>query len=284
MSVLFGSDIFQFIKNCISTIRFEDIFDIIAMSFIIYQVLKFVRNTRTAQLLKGILLYIAIMLVSQFLNMNATSFVLKSAFDVGILAVLIMFQPELRKVLEQIGKGGMKKYFNPDERLRDNFESQNAVNEVINAAAHLSAANTGALIVFEREIKISEIIESGVAVDSKISSQLLENIFFVNTPLHDGAVIIRNGRVAAAACLLPLTDNKRLSTELGTRHRAAIGISEASDALALVVSEETGTISLAKGGKLIRGLPLNTLKEELLTGLYGEQKPEKKHIIGRRKK
>ena len=280
----FLNDFLEFLKNCISTMKIIDILDILVLGFIIYQVLKFVRNTRTAQLLKGILLYAVIMLVSRFLKMNATSFVLQSTFDVGILAVLIMFQPELRKVLEQIGKGSVTKFFNPDDNSRENEGAKHDVDEVMSAVAHLSAAGTGALIVFEREIKISEIIETGVSIDAKISAPLLENIFFVNTPLHDGAVIIRDGRINAAGCLLPLTENQRLSMELGTRHRAAIGVSEASDALSLVVSEETSTISLARGGKLIRGLPLNALKEELLTGLYGEVKGEKKHIIGRRKK
>lgn len=278
------TDFIKYISNCVATSRWNDYVDILVVTFIIYQALKFFRNTRAAQLLKGIIFFVIVMQLADLLNMNATSYLLRGTLQFGVLALLIMFQPELRKVLEQVGKGSLKRLFTADENKLKVESEGKMVDEICNAAFYLSAAHTGALIVFERGLHLNEIINTGVIINSDISSSLIESIFFPRSPLHDGAIIIKNGKVKAASCLLPLSESDEISMELGTRHRAALGLSEASDAVILVVSEQTSTISVASAGVLKRGFTKESLNKELSKYFDSEEKKEKKHRVWRVKK
>ena len=234
------------------------------------------RTTRSMQLIKGIFVLLVTFQLSAWLNLYMINYVLRNAINFGIIALLVIFQPELRSALERIGRTKFNGLFNFDDEIS---QSEEVVRQVCIAAENLSATKTGALMVIERHTKISDIIRTGVEMDSNISSELLENIFVPNTPLHDGAVIIRDDRILAAACVLPLTQDPNLSTELGTRHRAALGITESSDALVVVVSEETGKISLAIDGSLTRNLNADALSKALLKFLSpDEEKPIKKII------
>ena len=219
--------------------------------------LKLIKETRAMQLLKGVLILFAILEVSSWLHLNTLNYLLKSAMQVGMFAIVVIFQPELRSLLEKMGRSKVGRPINIATGPMDTQD--HAISEIVRAAENLSASKTGALIVMERETKLGDVIGTGTLIDAEVSSALLENIFVPNTPLHDGAVIIRGDRVHTAGCLLPLTSNENLSRELGTRHRAALGISEASDAFVVVVSEETGKISIALNGSLTRNLTKETL-------------------------
>lgn len=224
--------------------------------------MKFIRETRAGQLVKGITILIIILQLSIWLKLTVVNYLLETTMQVGMFAVLVIFQPELRSILERLGRSKAGSIFtlaaNPDE---NNLEK--SINEIVTAAVNMSSTKTGALIVIERETHLGEIMTSGTHIDSSVSAPLLETIFFHNTPLHDGAVIIRGNRIMNAGCLLPLTSNSNLSRELGTRHRAAIGVSELSDAVVVVVSEETGKISLAINGTMSRNMTADTLKKAL---------------------
>ena len=255
------------INSLIKTIGILDVIDILVVAYFLFRIYLMLKNTRAAVLVKGLLTLGAIMFISRWLNLHVISWVLEKSMTVLIVALPIVFQPELRRALEQIGRGRL---FRKHGEL-DEYEVDEMVNSITSAAIVMgtSAAivmgrrKIGALIVIEREIGLEERIETGVAIDGLISDSLLLNIFEKDTPLHDGAVIIRGNRIAAASCLLPLTEMRNLSQELGTRHRAALGISEQSDAVILVVSEETGTISLARNGTLQRYLTADDVKEFL---------------------
>lgn len=238
----------------------SDILDILIVAYIIYKIIFWIKETRAWVLFKGILVIFALAAVAMLLKLNTILWILSNTISVGIIAVIVVFQPELRKALEQLGKG---KFFTACARSSeetDDKAAQRTVDEIVKAAEKMGSVKTGALILIEQKVPLGDFERTGIPVDAIVSSQLLINIFEHNTPLHDGAVIVRRNRVAAATCFLPLTDSNEVSMELGTRHRAAIGASEVSDAYVIVVSEETGAISLARGGVLYRDLSPEQLK------------------------
>lgn len=245
----------------------KDIVDVAIVSYIIYHIIILVRKTRTMALLKGIFLLLIVWGISSLFNLYTLKWLLNQMFPLGVLTILIIFQPELRRVLEQIGRGG---YFSKSSAI-ESTQLSRMIDEIIRAVRIMASKRVGALIVFERHTGITEMIESGIKMESKISSELLMNIFTPNSPLHDGAVIIRDDIIMAAGCYLPLSENPFISKELGTRHRAAIGVSEVSDAISLIVSEETGQISLS-----INGLIVRDITEESLISKLHEELSEKK--------
>ncbi|AJY75315.1 diadenylate cyclase CdaA [Paenibacillus beijingensis] len=240
----------------------KDLIDVGIVSYIIYKLILLVRGTRAVQLIKGIFVLIATWAVSTWFNLYTLKWLMNQMFTFGVVTVLIIFQPELRRALEQLGRG--KLFARSTSLERDQLNDR--ISEIIKAVQYMSKRKIGALIVFERSTGVNELIESGIPMESKISSELLINIFIPNTPLHDGAVIIRGGQIMAAACYLPLSENPFISKELGTRHRAAIGVSEVCDAVAVVVSEETGQVSLAVGGMIVRDIK----EESLISKLFEE--------------
>lgn len=243
-------------------IRIMDIIDILIVAYAIYKLIKLVRETRAAQLIKGIILLLVAMQLSSLFNLYMVNYVLKNAMQVGVIAIFVVFQPELRRALEKMGRSKFSKVLSFDD---DDIEEKNShtVDQLCQAVKNLSDNRIGALMILERTTKIGDIIRTGVTLNSEVSAELLINIFVPNTPLHDGAVVIRDNKITAAACFLPLTQNSELNIELGTRHRAAIGITETSDCVALVVSEETGKISLALEGTLTRNLTVDSLERAL---------------------
>lgn len=243
----------------------SDVLDILIVAVIIYQLLMLTRQTRGSAVLKGLVLLLLIVGVSDVLGLTALNWLLMSVISNGALVLVILFQPEIRKALEQMGRGAIIEKKRHDE----NDDRERIVSEIIQCLSNLSRRRVGALIVFERKTGLKDVIETGISIDAEISSALLENIFEPNTPLHDGAVVIRDARVMAGACILTLTEGRGISHELGTRHRAAIGISETTDAVVLIVSEETGIISMARGGKLTRHLESKSLRE-ILEGMYDQ--------------
>ena len=246
----------------------RNILDITLLTVLIYNLLKLVSYTRASSLFKGIVFILAMAMISDALEMNAVSWVLQQIISVGVVVLVIVFQPELRRVLEQLGRSKLARQLFGSQKRQRNAQMEQHVSEIVKALIDMSRKKIGALIVIERSTKLGDVIESGTVVDAEISSQLIENIFEPNTPLHDGAMIIRDERIAAAACILQLSDDYSISRELGTRHRAAIGSTEATDAVALIVSEETGIISMTREGKLTRYLDsksLNILLHELFT-------------------
>lgn len=255
------NSVFSFIYQYMKVIRLTDIIDIAIVAFVIYKGVRLIRETRAEQLIKGIVILLVVTQVSEWLQLNAINFILKNTMQVGVTALLVVFQPELRRALEHVGRSKFGNLFNFDENAENDIAK--VIEEIAKAVQTLSQNRIGALIVIERDTKIGDIIRTGITLDSSISAELLVNIFVPNTPLHDGAAIIRENKIKAAACFLPLTQNQELSKELGTRHRAALGISENSDAVAIVVSEETGKISVALSGDLTRNLTVETLKKAL---------------------
>ncbi|MGN1092315.1 MAG: diadenylate cyclase CdaA [Monoglobaceae bacterium] len=248
--------------NQLSLFRVNDIIDIALVSYIVYKALKFIRDTRTIQLLKGIVLVIVVTQVSYFAKLNTMYYILSNFLQMGVIALLIVFQPELRRVLEHVGRTTGEKLFVSHNEF--GAEALQVLREVSKAAQAMSDTRTGALIVIENKDNIDSLISSGVAISAKVSSQLLENIFVPDTPLHDGAAVIRNHRVEVASCVLPLSQNPKINTSYGTRHRAGIGISEESDAVSVIVSEETGKISVAYKGDFTTGYNEDTLRKRLI--------------------
>lgn len=249
----------QFVTRVLTHFRIIDIVDIIIVAFALYKVFMLILGTRAVQLLKGLGILLTVTVISGWLGLNTTNWLLNQAMTVGLVALPIIFYPELRRALEQLGRG---KFFK-STRLLAPKEFEQVLTEVVKGVVALAKVKTGALIVIERETGLNEHIESGLIIDGMITSQLLINIFTENAPLHDGAVIIKGNRIIAATCYLPLSENTDISKDLGTRHRAALGITEQSDALVIIVSEETGVISIAKNGKLTRYLDEKTLREIL---------------------
>ncbi|MCI5837199.1 MAG: diadenylate cyclase CdaA [Veillonellaceae bacterium] len=247
------------LQALLSTIRILDIVDILVVALILYQLYYLIRDTRAVSLLKGLLLLGAFTILSNLLDLHVVNWLLEKSMTVLIVALPIVFQPELRKALERLGQGR----FISRSSIVDDKERLRVIDEVVLACEKMGRERIGALIVFEREVGLNEYSDTGIYVDGVVSEELLGNIFIPNTPLHDGAVLIRDNRVLAAGCLLPLTQDRTLSTELGTRHRAAIGLSEAVDALIVVVSEESGSISYAHGGKIYRHLDGENLRNML---------------------
>ncbi len=252
---------FGLLLNIISEIRFFDIIDILAVAFIIYKCIAFFRDTRAGQLIKGIAILIVIWLLAQWFNLVTIKWLLYKVFDSAIIVAVLLFQPELRRALERMGRSrfGM---FNKSNDI-DVEKTEACISSICKAAGSMQDQRIGALIVYERNTLLGEIINTGTEIDADVSSALISNIFFPNTPLHDGAMIVRENKIAAAGCILPLVQNDNLNSSLGTRHRAAIGISEISDAIVIVVSEETGIISIAENGKIERDFNTVTLYAEL---------------------
>ena len=240
----------------ISTIGLLDIVDILVVAIILYKVYEMLENTRAITLVKGLLVLLGVTLVCNALELHVISWLLQKAVTLIFVALPIVFQPELRRGLEHLGQGR----FLGNGTLLDDEQARSVVHELTRAVRTLSSTKTGALLVIEREMGLNDISATGIQIDGLITADFLLNVFIPNTPLHDGAAVIRGNRLIAAGCLLPLTENRSLSTELGTRHRAAIGLSEQCDALIVVVSEETGTISVAENGHIMRHLDTETLK------------------------
>lgn len=259
-----------------------DIVEIIILAVLIYQLIRWIKDTRAWMLLKGIVSIALFALVASIFRMDTILWLLSKAISVGIIAVVIVFQPELRRALEQLGN---KKFFNSvmffnSQKESNNRFSEKTLNEIVRAAFDMGKVRTGALIVMERQVVLNEFAGTGIPLDALASAQLLINIFEHNTPLHDGAVIIRGDRIVSATCYLPLSENMNLSKELGTRHRAAVGLSEVTDSLVIVVSEETGKVSVATGGEIIRNVDAEFLRNKL----YEIQKKNIEPKKARRKK
>ncbi len=261
---------FDISARSINKVTFNDIIDIIIIAYIIYTVMIWIKETRAWVLLKGVLVVLFISVVAYLFELNTVWWLLEKSFSTGLIALIVIFQPELRKALEQLGKKRFMSSFSINT-TSDTKISDESIDEIIKATAIMSKARTGALILIEQEVGLGDLEQTGISIDAKISRQLLINIFENKTPLHDGAVIIRNNRISAATCILPLTDTS-IDKRLGTRHRAAIGASEISDAFIVVVSEETGDISIARSGKLMRRLTETQIKETLSSGVKKEDK------------
>ena len=275
----------EFFSNYVSPfillrITVMDVIEILIIACLVYYVIKWVKNTKAWALLKGILVLFAIYVVAAVLGFDAILWIFANGVGVSITAIIILFQPELRKALETLGKRNIMSPF-LDSR-EEGLISDKSVNELVRAAVELGQAKTGALIVIERSVNLDEYEATGIKIDSVITAELLINIFEHNTPLHDGAVIVRGDRLAAATCYLPLSENTRISKELGTRHRAAVGISEASDSFTIVVSEQTGGVSIAENGELSRRVSKEQLRERLL--VFQNSTADKENKTGRRKK
>lgn len=273
--------VLQFLQTAqgyIMTMEISDFLDIAIMAYVIYRVLLLARRSRSGQVAKAILIILAALAISTFLNLNIISFLLSRAVELGLIALLIIFHPELRRLLEQVGSRNlMKGVFTREEAPE---EMENAIRQTVAAFTVLSRDKVGALMVFERKNLLDDILKSGTRIDATASAELLKNLFWNKAPLHDGAVIVRAGRLEGAGCVLPLSSNANLSRDLGMRHRAGIGISENSDAVVAIVSEETGSISVAVGGMLKRHLAPETLERLLRKELMPEetQKNTRSHI------
>lgn len=243
-----------------------DLIEILIITFLFYEIMVWIKNTRAWMLFKGIVILLVFVMIATIFNLTTILWIADKTLNVGVIAAVIVFQPELRKALEQLGR---KNFFNnlfslDDTKSVNERFSDRTISELVKATYELAKHKTGALMVIENEINLAEFERTGINIDAEISNQLLINIFEHNTPLHDGAVIIRGNRIVSATCYLPLSDNMELSKELGTRHRAGVGVSESTDSLTIIVSEETGKVSVAVGGHLIRNIDGEALKEELV--------------------
>ena len=262
------NEIIQWISNNILTVEPTAILDIAIIAFIIYKLMMLLRRTSSGNVVKGIIVVVVAMGVARLLHLYAVDFILTYALEWGILALIILFQPELRRFLERVGNIGLTRVFVREEKPE---ELENAIAQTVIAYTSLSKDRVGALMVFERSNRLDEQISTGTALDCAVSAELLKNIFWNKAPLHDGAVIVRNGRIVGAGCMLPLSGNVNLSRDLGMRHRAGIGMSENSDAVVAIISEETGSISVAVGGQLKRHLAPETLDRLLRNELMPKE-------------
>lgn len=262
------------IKNTLLNLRISSIVEILIVAWLIYKLYWLIKETRAEQLLKGMLIIFLLIPISYIFNMIMLYFILSRTVTLGVLSFVIIFQPEIRRALEHIGRSAFNdRKLAPAERVLDDL-----VTAIVEAVENLSESKTGALIAIEQKTMLREIIANGTEIDAKVSSAIIENIFIPNTPLHDGAMIIRHDRILAAGCVLPLTSSNEISKKLGTRHRAAIGLTEVSDAAVIIVSEETGVISLALNGKLVRNYDKDRLKAILLK-ILSKQQPDDKETI-----
>jgi diadenylate cyclase len=250
-----------------------DVLDIAIIAYLVFRLLKLVKSKRSENILKGVAVFLITLWISQALQLNAVNYVLKHIVEFGVLALIIVFQPEIRQLLESLGGRNLRllKLFSPEVRAT---EVEQAIDQTVIACTDMAKTRTGALIVFEQKLDLDDIVRTGTMLDAAVSSELLKNIFFVKAPMHDGAVIIRDGRILGAGCMLPLSKNNNLSRDLGMRHRAGIGMSENSDAVVVIVSEETGSISVAMGGMLKRHLMPETLSKLLRNELIPAQEDE----------
>ncbi|WP_306488434.1 diadenylate cyclase CdaA [Agathobaculum sp.] len=265
--------------NAMKTAGPMDVIDILIVAYIIYRLMKLLKDTSAARLAKGVIWLLLIFLVATLAGLNTISFILRNSLGLGVTAAIVIFQPELRRLLEQLGKGNFSSLL---VSANDPAAVEAAINATVKACSDMSKSKTGVLIVFERKERLGEIVSTGTVMDAEPSPELLKNIFFKNSPLHDGALIMREGRICAAGCVLPLSGNQNLSRDLGTRHRAAVGMSESSDSVLVVVSEETGAISVAIGGMLKRHLSPEVLRKVLEAELITDDKPDKKGIAALR--
>ena len=266
------------IQGLLSTIGVLDVIDIAVVAYFLYTLYHMLIHTRAATLIKGLFILLVILMCSKWANLHVISWLLEKGMTVILVALPVVFQPELRRALEQIGRS---RWLTKGGNELDDAEVNDVLNAVTNASVDMSRRKVGALMVFERNTGLEERIETGIAIDGILSEALLLNIFEKDTPLHDGAVIIRGNRVVAATCLLPLTENRNLSRELGTRHRAAIGVTEQSDAIVVVVSEETGTISIARNSELLRYLHSDDIREILSAALFAKSSNTKESLLGK---
>ena len=278
------------IGNYLLLVRFTDILDVIIIAFLVYKLLDLVKSTRAENILKGVVIFLLALWLSEIFHLNGIAYILGNMVQVGILALIILFQPEIRQILEKLGSRNIRllRAFTPAQQQT---ELEKAIDQTVIACSEMSKTKTGVLIVFERHILLDDMVRSGTTLDAAVSSELPKNIFFVKAPMHDGAVIIRHGRILGAGCMLPLSKNVNLSRDLGMRHRAGIGMSENSDAVVVIVSEETGSISVAVGGMLKRHLMPETLSKLLRNELMPQpEEPEEKprrsltEVLGLRRK
>lgn len=253
----------------------KSVIDISIVSYLIFKLIQLVKETRAWQLVKGIIVILIVAMLSDLLKLRTLAYILNKTIELAGFALVVVFQPELRRGLEKVGRSNFKDFFSFDEN-NDVINTTFSIEEIVKAATELSRTKTGALIVVERQTKLGEIINTGTKLDSNVSAELIINIFTPNTPLHDGALILRDNKLKSAACFLPLTDNPNLSKELGTRHRAALGITEVSDCISVVVSEETGKISYALNGGLTRNLTPDILRKALNKNLIEKKSVNKK--------
>ena len=280
LKVFFSSGV-----NILSTIRLADYIDVIIVAYLIYQIAKFFKDTRAVQVLKGIVFLMVFVQLSKMFKLNTLNFILQNTMQVGLLAVFVLFQPEIRSALARVGKSGVSLFnFEGDEA---SSPTHRMIDAITNSAKSLSEKKIGALIIIEQSTKIGDVIGTGIPLNADVSTELLNNIFYPKAPLHDGAVIIGDGKVKAASCFLPLSQNDSLESELGTRHRAGLGITESSDCISVIVSEETGKISLACNGGLTRNLSPAVLKEALSKLLLKDENQKQtnlKNIVKKIKK
>ena len=274
-----GGDEMEYIEQFLRTVQeyvkligFFDVLDMAIVAFVVYHIFRFVRRSRSGQVVKAILLIVVALGVANLLQLQVVSFVLNNAVELGFIALVIIFQPEIRRFLEQMGSGKIKEIF-VQETIDDELEY--AIRETVEAYTSLSKDKVGALMVFERTTMLEDVLKTGTPLDARVSAELLKNLFWNKAPLHDGAVIVRNGRIVGAGCMLPMSGNVNISRDLGMRHRAGIGISENSDAVVALVSEETGSISVAINGMLKRHLAPATLEQMLRNELMPKQEESK---------
>lgn len=265
------------VLDLVSTLRFSDLVDITVLSLIIYKLLWFLRKTSSGRVMRGVLVLMVALGLSTAMNLYAITFIINKAVEWGILVLVVLFQPEIRRFLERMGSSRLGfNVFNPFSQSADPKDLERAIAHTVDAYTSMSRDKVGALMVFERRNLLDDVIKTGTGLDCAISAELLKNIFWNKAPLHDGAVVVRDGRIAGAGCMLPLSSNVNLSRDLGMRHRAGIGMSEHSDAVVVIVSEETGSISAAVGGMLKRHLAPETLERLLRNELLAEEQTEKK--------
>ena len=277
------TELFQAMKTyllqSIPDIRITDVVEMIIIAVILYNVMLWIKNTRAWVLLKGLLVLFAFILLAYLFNMDTILWLADRTINVGIIAVVIIFQPELRRALEQLGRNKMLGFLvSENGKMEENRFSDKTVNEIVRATFEMSKVKTGALIVIERKTPLAEYERTGIVVDGVVTSQLLLNIFEHNTPLHDGAVIVRGNRIVAATCYLPLSDNMSISKDLGTRHRAGLGVSEVTDSITIIVSEETGGVSVAYDSALKRGMDPDGLRAELRRIIEENESPGKRRL------
>ena len=265
------TDLPAVVMRYVLTVQLTDVLDIAIMAFVLYKVLTLVQSTKAASLLKGLFVFLAALMLSYLFHLNGIYSLLSKMVEWGVLALIILFQPEIRRILEQMGSRRFIAFFTHSEAGNT---MEQTIGQTVLACTEMSQSRTGALIVFEREILLDDMVRSGTVLDAAVSSELLKNIFFVKAPMHDGAVIVRHGRILGAGCMLPLSKNVNLSRDLGMRHRAGIGMSENSDAVVVIVSEETGSISVAIGGMLKRHLKPETLENLLRNELIPQEDSE----------
>jgi len=282
--------VFDTLWSYIRIISIVDIIDILIVAFAIYKLISYARETRVSQLLKGIVILLVVMQVSVILKLNAVSFILQNLMQFGFLAIIVVFQPELRRILETVGTKKWRPNFLSKEGINPNADIENVIDSVCKAVSKMSLQHIGALIVFERNTYLQDVAKTGTRLEAMVSVELLQNIFYPKAPMHDGAVVISREKVVAAGCILPLSQQRGINKELGTRHRAALGASETSDAIVVVVSEESGMISIAQGGVLSRNLTVDRVGERLREALFEKDETVKKHqafwdnIINKQKK